>query len=322
MSKYICKSCNYSTKNFCDIKKHINKKKLCYDNNNKSLINLSKDEILVFSIIPYNNDIQSIDDVRNIENISKNKEELFNILYDIDKKKIKNCSICNEKFNNVQKCKNHLILNCFMKNKNNNIITNSNNSNNNTITNSNNTNNTITNTNCITNNINNITIQIKNPIPFDDEWCTSHINKYHLEHFLFSKQMYTDLLKEILENELNLNVIIDKKKNNDIGWIYKNENDKYIMMNIKDIVENSIDKLYKKLKEINHETTQKSEVDINHLIPSKHIIREKYNKYKNNNNDIKNDVNNIISNIFETKKTEAFDIYNEINKNSSSILEY
>ena len=229
------------------------------------------------------------------------------------KKKIKNCSICNEKFNKIQDLKNHFILICFMKNKNNNTITNSNN----TITNSNSN-------NTITNNINNITIEIKikNPIPFDDEWSTSHINKYHLEHFLFSKQMYTDLLKEILENELNLNVIIDKNKNDDIGWIYKNANDKYIMMNIKDIVENSMDKLYKKLKEINHETIKKSEVDINHLIPSKHIIREKYDKYKNNNNDIKNDVNNIISNIFETKKTEAYDIYDEINKNSSSILEY
>jgi hypothetical protein len=89
MSKYICKSCNYSTKNFWDIKKHVNKKKLCYDNNNKSLINLSKDEILVFSIIPYNNEIQNIDDVINIKNIYKNKEELFNILSDIDKKKNK-----------------------------------------------------------------------------------------------------------------------------------------------------------------------------------------------------------------------------------------
>ena len=95
-------------------------------------------------------------------------------------------------------------------------------------------------------------------------------------------------------------------------------------MNIKDIVENSMDKLYKKLKEINLETIQKSDIDINYLIPSKHIIREKYEKYKTNNKNIKNDVNNIVSNIFETKKNEAFDIYNEISKNSSSnlILEY
>ena len=217
-----------------------------------------------------------------------------------------------------------------------NIISSSNNTNTNTSSNNTNTlahsnnnsnnhsNNTNTNNNCVTNNINNITIEIKNPIPFDEDWCTSHINKYHLEHFLFSKQMYTDLLKEILENEINLNVIIDKKKNDDVGWIYKNDNDKYIMMNIKDIVDNSMDKLHKKLKEINLETTQKSEIDINHLIPSKYTIKEKYEKYKNNSKNIKNDVDNIVSKIFETKNIEAFDIYNEISKNleQNPILEY
>ena len=87
MSKYICKSFNYSTKNFCDIKKHINKKRFCYDNNNKSLFNLSKDEILVFSIIPYHNDVQNIIEMKNIENISKNKKELLDILSNIDKNK-------------------------------------------------------------------------------------------------------------------------------------------------------------------------------------------------------------------------------------------
>ena len=32
--------------------------------------------------------------------------------------------------------------------------------------------------------------------------------------------MYTNLLTEILENEINLNVIIDKKNNDHVGWIY------------------------------------------------------------------------------------------------------
>ena len=88
--------------------------------------------------------------------------------------------------------------------------------------------------------------------------------------------MYTNLLTEILENEINLNVIIDKKNNDDIGWIYKNDNDKYIMMNIKDIVNNSMNKLYKKLNYLNEDAIQKSDIDVDYLESTNYNIKKKY----------------------------------------------
>jgi hypothetical protein len=54
--------------------------------------------------------------------------------------------------------------------------------------------------------------------------------------------MYKNFLKEILNNEINLNVVIDKE-NNDYCMVYKNNIDKYIQMKSKDIVENTMKKL-------------------------------------------------------------------------------
>ena len=49
------------------------------------------------------------------------------------------------------------------------------------------------------------------------------------------------LLEEILKNEINLNVIIDK--DNDLGIVYKNDIDKYIQIKSKNIVDNTMIKL-------------------------------------------------------------------------------
>ena len=105
MTKYICKICNYNTKNFIDITKHINKKKLCYDETDKSLFNIAKDEILVCSIIPFIDNKQNIDKFENIDGINKNKESLFNLLLKINKNKIKECPNCNVTFNKIQEMK-------------------------------------------------------------------------------------------------------------------------------------------------------------------------------------------------------------------------
>jgi hypothetical protein len=125
--------------------------------------------------------------------------------------------------------------------------------------------------------------------------------------------MYTNLLTEILENEINLNVIIDKKNNDDVGWIYKNDDDKYIMMNIKDIVNNSMNKLYKKLNILNEDAIEKSDIETDFLESTNYNIKKKYETYSNDTN-VNNHVNNLISNIFYTKKDEALEISNKLNK--------
>ena len=47
-----------------------------------------------------------------------------------------------------------------------------------------------------------------------------------MENCIYCKKTYTRLLEEILNDEINLNVIIDKEK--DSGMVYKNDIDKYI----------------------------------------------------------------------------------------------
>jgi len=66
---------------------------------------------------------------------------------------------------------------------------------------------------------------------------------------MVSQFMYTELLEEILKNNMNLNVIIDNE--NDSGIVYKNNIDKYIRMKLKDIVSNTMDKFNFHLNDIN-----------------------------------------------------------------------
>ena len=66
--------------------------------------------------------------------------------------------------------------------------------------------------------------------------------------------MYTELLEEILKNDINLNVIIDKT--NDSGMVYKNNIDKYIQMKLKDIISNTMEKLNNHLNDINKDDSR------------------------------------------------------------------
>lgn len=67
---------------------------------------------------------------------------------------------------------------------------------------------------------------------------------------LFSQIMYTRFLEKILENDANNNVIIDSKTNS--GLLYTNENNenKYITMEMDNIVKKSMDKLNKQLNDV------------------------------------------------------------------------
>jgi len=160
-------------------------------------------------------------------------------------------------------------------------------------------------------------MDIKNIIPFDQDWDVSKIDEFTKTKLIFSNIMYTNLLEEILKNEMNLNIIIDK--NDDSGMVYKNDIEKYIKMKIKDIIDNSMEKLHKNLIDINanifnEEFYQKS--FLNSLKESKNLIDSKHLDYKNN-IEIQQNVINFISDMFEKKKENAVEISNKIiNKNS------
>ena len=119
--------------------------------------------------------------------------------------------------------------------------------------------------------------------------------------------MYSELLEQILQNEINLNVIVDK--NNNLGMIYKNDVDKYIEMKSKDIVSNTMKKLHENLLEITNS-------DLNTYMnfnkkDNQSSIDKKYKDYLNS--AFLNDrVNEVILNILDSKKYDAKNIAEKI----------
>ena len=311
-SSYICKKCDYKSSYFSDVKRHLTKRKKC--SKKLDAFDFSEDQLLILTLLPYYNNIHLING-NEIEHLSKstnlynNITELLSILEHIDKHKLKKCTYCNEDFCKMIDLRKHILTTCFYKElekKNKIQILNSS-----TIDGDNN----ILNNQCITNNTtnnnitNNIYIEIKNPMPFDGEWDISKIDKNLKTSILFSKIMYTGLLEEILKNEINLNVIIDK--NNDSGMVYKNDFDKYIQMKSKDIVANTMDKLRKHLLDINKDDPSLEE----YLKLSSQKIEQKYIDYKNINN-TQLIVNDFITNMFVLKKEESIKISKNVNDNN------
>ena len=297
----------------------MNIKKSCPKN--FDALNYSDDQLLILTLLPYYNkkhlvDIYEIDYYKNSNILYKNRNELFNNLNNIDDNKIKKCNFCKEEFQKVVDLRKHLLLLCFYKNiqesdiKNKklvdkNIISNSNNNTYNI--NSNNTTN-----NTINNNIN-IYFEIKNPIPFDEDWNLSKIDNKTPNEFIFSQLMYTKLLKELLKNEINLNVIIDKDNNS--GIVYKNDIDKYIQMKSKDIIDNTMEKLKKYLMEMNSSDKESFPELIDF---SRKMIKKKHIDYNNNSN-IQSIVQDLICDIFETKKKDAIEISKNIMNDTNSL---
>ena len=309
-NNYSCKICDeYSTNRVCELNRHLTKKKPCM----KSIksFDYSNDQLIVLSLTP-NDELENVKtkichlDKSNI--IYKNKLELLSIIKMIDIDKLKKCTLCNEEYSKISELKEHVILNCFYeKLKKSNIeIINTNYSidgDHNNMTNTINSNNTI-------NNITNIYLDIKPPIPFDENWDMSKIDNMIKESLIFSKIMYTNLLTEILKNEINLNVIISE--DNDSGIVYKNDIDKYIKMKSEDIVDKTMQKLKEQLLDINSKSYETCLDDC--LRSSKMNINKKYENYTNNRDDIKNNVTKMIKTIYTSKKEDALEICKNVSK--------
>jgi hypothetical protein len=249
MSNYLCKRCNYSSKHYNNIKKHLNRKNQCIKDVDS--YNYSDDQLLIYTLLP-EFDRKSFDYLKKSCCISKNKDKLFDIYDEIHKNKLKRCTNCNHSFDKIHDLKKH-IIECFFA-------------------------------------------------TFQD----SDISKIDLEkktNIIFSKIMYTGLLEEILKNKMNLNVIIDK--DNSSGIVYKNDIEKYIEMELEDIIKKSMDKLHKHLLNINSDSSDKYFEEC--LEESKRLIEKKYNDYINNAKTQKL-VKDFISNIYEQKKDDALKV--------------
>ena len=316
---YLCKKCNLKTCHYNDLKKHLLNKKKC--SKNLEAFRYSDDQLLIMTLLPYYEDKHILDDneiinLNKSNNLHTNKVELLKVLDNIEITKTKKCIFCNEEFSKQLELRKHILMSCFYKelkkkegysktaefinegniDGNDNIFANQS-----TIINTNHSNNT---TNNITNNnITNIYLNVKTPIPFDDDWDLSQIDIDKQTNLLFSKIMYSTLLEEILKNDTNLNVIIDK--DNDSGMVYKNDIDKYIKMKLNDIVKSSMDKLKKHLLDINEKSKDHYLEEC--LLASKKIIENKYRDYKLVTT-IQQIVNFVIPNVYDKKKNEAINI--------------
>jgi len=335
MTEYKCKICNYSSRWFKDMKKHLEKTTICKMKPNMYFEN-SIDQNIILSLLP--------DDERLKNLIIKVKSKDYKDLYQSRRRFLmrrlsgqeddkKCCSYCNKKFSKIQELREHVLIDCFLEeiSEKNNNSTNINSSNDNTtsiinnidnfqkITNINNSTN-IDNSIKINNSINidnstNIILNIQTPISFDKSWDISDIDTLSKKlEILCSDVLYTKLLKKILENKNNLNVIYDKKNN--IGFVYKNENEKYIDMDINDIVDTSMKKLHENLLEINgcvkNHKNDKNHPEYAEYCHEKEVkINNKFTDFQDKFS-IKKNVVNMISEILDDKKDESTEIFKNI----------
>ena len=341
MTEYKCKICNYSSRWFKDMKKHLEKTTICKMKPNLYFKN-SIDQNIILSLLP--------DDERLKDLIIKVKSIDYKDLYQSRRRLLmrrlsgqeddkKCCSYCNKKFSKIQELREHVLIDCFLeeileKNIN---STNDNTTNDNTTSIINNIDNshTIDNSQKITNitnidnstnitnidNSTNIILNIQTPISFDKSWDISDIDTVNKKlEILCSGILYTKLLKKILENKNNLNVVYDKKNN--IGFVYKNDNEKYIDMDINDIVDKSMKKLHENLLEINScVKNHKNDKNFPEYAEYEECCDEKEIKINNKFTDfqdkfiVKKNVVNMISEILHDKKDESTEIFENILNN-------
>lgn len=172
--------------------------------------------------------------------------------------------------------------------------------------------NNIINNNHINNHINNnqINININYLKGFDEEWDVSEIDDKKKGEILLSNSKFSKILENILKNDVNLNVILN---DNNIGIVYKNDKKKYEPMTNKDIIEKSMNKVYKHLKDFYNEIIKNN---INDL--SEKSLKNELNELEKKYGDFfklegaQNIVKNSFSHIYNTYKEDAEKKYNEL----------
>jgi hypothetical protein len=153
--------------------------------------------------------------------------------------------------------------------------------------------------NNITNIINNFDININIVKSFDEDWDTTKIDDKLKLILLLNNTKFTSTLENILQNEVNLNVIIDQTSEN--GMIYENNTLKN--MNIKDIVQKSMDKLYKQLCNFHNDIINPNIFNINEELLENELknAKIKLNMY-NKEDEINIEVNKCIVDIYRKKR--------------------
>lgn len=270
MFYYLCKRCNHMTKQKIEMKRHLEKGKHCEikdKNNNLSdneLHNLSlekhkiyiKNEKIDEKIDENNNEIMAMYNINN-KLITTNDEDEN----ELNKKKDNYCEKCDKYFYHKSNLNKHLKKNiCEKKDKKNNIQHIS------------------VQNNIINNNQKIINININYVKGFDEDWDVSKIDDKKKGEILLSNSKFSKTLENILKNDVNLNVILN---NDDVGMVYKNEKNRYEPMTNKDIIEMSMEKIYKHLKDFYKEITKNNINDLSEISLKNELIEleRKYSRF-------------------------------------------
>jgi hypothetical protein len=317
---YECKRCFYKTKLKTDMKRHLNKKIKCprilesYKYNEKDLEELS----LIFE----NNESNLITTKELYclsEDIIKNSNNKDDALLYVSHHKLTKCLFCNAEYSRFYDLKRHIKNTCKYFNKNNkNEIIDSDKSNNVKFQNNiqqNITNNNQQITNNITINVYNSTNNNQNGniviLPFDQNWDVSKIDEKQKLILFLEDRKYSKTMEEILQNEKNLNIILDK--DSDLGLIYKNDVEKFINMKSNDIIDKAMNKIYNHLIDFYDEMKDKG-YTLTELDSHKELIEKKFEEFNcNKDKKTKEYVKNILFDIFDKNKDKVIERFIQFN---------
>ena len=331
MSYYQCIRCNYIAKRNSDMKRHLERKIKCFRNINSFKINeteiykqsltLKKEPLVentesnssnTNNIIDNNsnNNTKNICPTNNEANVEINSLEIQNTTTENGVQ----CEYCNKLFSEKYNLRKHQKRSCkglkkLELDKLNNIGGNKQDINN--INNNLNIEKQVNISNQTTNSGNIIIINQNNLEGFDDKWTTEHIDNYIRQMILLSDHKYTNLLDEILKNKSNLNVIMNNDQN--YGLVYKNKDDMYVNMKVREIIDKSIEKLYEQLNIFYTELVNNDIIKVNTEIieHEKQIIDNKFKEFCTNNN-VKSSVGHLLTKIYEKNNEEALNIAQKV----------
>ena len=153
-------------------------------------------------------------------------------------------------------------------------------------------------------------IEIYNIIKsFDDKWDINHIDENKKLILLLNNHKFPATLENILENEVNLNVLIDNTTEN--GLIYNNN--KIIKINIKEIVQKTLDKLLITLVDFRNDISyiNPNNIDVDILDQQIELVKQQYKDFQKNNS-TQNNIITIIKNIYSKKNNITFKSFKKI----------